>query len=171
MPSPARSDRAIARRWDETPGSPVDRSKPARRCYSAKRRSSRGLPLPCGLRSSWSAPVGWIGPCVGCPIRQGDHAARSVDRLSRTEQLYRPFVTWITGKLLQVLFRLLPFGYSNAGLLFMADQQTGFPDLVEARHDFLTEQAQGIHHKGIRNEAAGVEFGQDTVEPDLLTQM
>ena len=42
--------------------------------------------------------------------------------------------------------------------------------LVEARYDFLAEQAQGIHHKRMRNEAAGVEFGRDTVEPDLLAQ-
>jgi hypothetical protein len=42
--------------------------------------------------------------------------------------------------------------------------------LVEARHDFVTKQAQGIHHQRMRNEAAGVEFGQDTLEPDLLTQ-
>ena len=42
--------------------------------------------------------------------------------------------------------------------------------LVEARRDFLAEQAQGIHHKLMRNEAAGVEFCQDTVKPDLLAQ-
>src|SRR5215831_3388832 len=43
-------------------------------------------------------------------------------------------------------------------------------ELAEARHDVLAEQAQGIHHERMRNEAAGIELGQDAVEPDLLTQ-
>ena len=41
---------------------------------------------------------------------------------------------------------------------------------MEARDDFLAEQTQGIHHKCMRNEAAGVEFGQNAVEPDLLVE-
>src|SRR5215831_2216493 len=43
-------------------------------------------------------------------------------------------------------------------------------ELAEARHDVLAEQAQGIHHERMRNEAAGIELGQDAVEPDLLAQ-
>jgi hypothetical protein len=42
--------------------------------------------------------------------------------------------------------------------------------LMEARHDFLAQQAQGIHDQRMWNEAAGVKLGEDAVEPDLLTQ-
>ncbi len=41
---------------------------------------------------------------------------------------------------------------------------------MKARHDLPAEQAQGIHHTRMRNEAARVEFGQDAVKPDLLAQ-
>jgi hypothetical protein len=45
---------------------------------------------------------------------------------------------------------------SEAGSVVIATDKIW---LLEARHDFLAEQAQGIHHERMRNEAAGVEFG------------